>query len=356
MILKFSCIPRVLDFKFEAGTSRGVLKSRKIWWIKAQDSGNPDRFGWGEAAPLVKLSIDDLPDFEAQVLELLDKFRSIDFPKEERKTLSFIQSIVPSHLPSFRFALEMAILDLMQGGRKRFFPNSFYDNKKPIPINGLIWMGEKEFMRQQIDAKISQGFSCIKMKIGAIDFDQELGLLKYIRSEYGNEDLVLRVDANGAFSPAEAMEKLGKLADLDIHSIEQPIRAGQWEEMARLCEKTPLPIALDEELIGVKNKGPLLEQINPQHIILKPTLVGGFLETKEWIAEAENRNIGWWMTSALESNIGLNAISQLASSYDPTIPQGLGTGQLYYNNLQSPLFISNGEIKYNSTIPWEEPS
>ncbi|WP_237563164.1 o-succinylbenzoate synthase [Algoriphagus kandeliae] len=345
-----------MDFKFEAGTSRGVLTSRKIWWIKAQDPENPDRFGWGEAAPLVKLSLDDLPDFEIQIQEYLEKFQSIDFPNEEKQLLSMIQSLVPSHLPSFRFGLEMAVLDLMQGGRKRFFPNSFYDNKKPIPINGLIWMGEKEFMRQQIDAKISQGFSCIKMKIGAIDFEQELDLLKYIRSEYGNEDLVLRVDANGAFSPAEAMEKLGKLADLDIHSIEQPIRAGQWEEMALLCEKTPLPIALDEELIGVENKPSLLDQIQPQHIILKPTLVGGFLETKDWIAKAEQRQIGWWMTSALESNIGLNAISQLASSYDPTIPQGLGTGQLYYNNLESPLVISNGEIRYDSAIPWEEPS
>ncbi|NVK50311.1 MAG: o-succinylbenzoate synthase [Cyclobacteriaceae bacterium] len=356
MFVKFSCIPRILDFKFEAGTSRGVLTNRKVWWIKAEDAGNPGAIGWGEAAPLVKLSVDDVPDFEAQIQSLLESFHSIDFPVEEKELLSCIQSIVPPHLPSLRFGLEMAVLDLIQGGKKRFFPNSFFDSQKPIPINGLIWMGTKDFMRQQIDLKISQGFSCIKMKIGAIDFEQELNLLKYIRSEFGKDDLVLRVDANGAFSPAEAMDKLGKLAELNIHSIEQPIRAGQWEEMAKLCENTPLPIALDEELIGVVQKAELLDQIKPQHIILKPTLLGGFLETENWISEAEKRQMGWWMTSALESNIGLNAIAQLASKLNPTIPQGLGTGQLYHNNLQSPLVISEGEIKYDSSILWEEPS
>jgi L-alanine-DL-glutamate epimerase-like enolase superfamily enzyme len=164
------------------------------------------------------------------------------------------------------------------------------------------------------------------------------------------------VDANGAFSAEEALKKLEILADLQIHSIEQPIAAGQWDAMEKLCEATPLPIALDEELIGVKEKQSLLDKIQPQHIILKPTLVGGILETQEWIRLAEERGMGWWMTSALESNIGLNAISQLASTFNPRIPQGLGTGKLYHNNLDSPLEIHSGYIHYNDSKAWEMPA
>jgi L-alanine-DL-glutamate epimerase-like enolase superfamily enzyme len=216
-------------------------------------------------------------------------------------------------------------------------------------------MGEKDFMLEQINEKFEQGFDCIKMKIGAIDFKQELELLTYIRERYSKDQITLRVDANGAFSPEEALAKLHELAEFDLHSIEQPIAAGNWEAMRKLCEATPLPIALDEELIGVENKGELLDAIRPQHIILKPTLLGGILETKEWITLAEERNIGWWMTSALESNIGLNAIAQLADSLGASIPQGLGTGKLYQNNLKSPLEIDQGHIRYNSQIVWEQP-
>ncbi len=194
------------------------------------------------------------------------------------------------------------------------------------------------------------------MKIGAIDFEKEIELLRYIRSRFSPKQIILRVDANGAFSPSEALNKLEKLAEFQIQSIEQPIPPGNWEEMRKLCKVTPLAIALDEELIGVENKEQLLDQIQPQHIILKPTLVGGILETQEWIQYAEERDIGWWMTSALESNIGLNAISQLASTFNSKIPQGLGTGKLYHNNLESPLEIQSGFIRYNSENPWEEPS
>jgi len=211
-------------------------------------------------------------------------------------------------------------------------------------------------MSAQIEEKIAQGFNCIKMKIGAIDFDQELALLGQIRQRFSKEQLTLRVDANGAFSPKEALHKLARLAELDLHSIEQPIASGQIQEMQSLCRITPLPIALDEELIGVKGKAALLDQICPQFIILKPTLLGGILETQEWIRLAEERQIGWWMTSALESNVGLNAIAQLASSYQPTIPQGLGTGKLFHNNLSSPLQISAGKISYDPTMIWEVPS
>lgn len=353
--LKFQLIPRTLQFRFEAGTSRGVLKTRNIWWIKAYNEESPNQIGWGEAAPLVKLSIDDRQDFEEVLKNTLEKLEKVEWSLEEDEILDTVKKNVSFDFPSIRFAIEMAVLDFVNGGQKKFFSNQFFEEQKAIPINGLIWMGDREFMMQQIQEKLESGFSCIKMKIGAIDFKQECELLEFIRKQFSPEQMILRVDANGAFSPEEAHSKLAKLADLGIHSIEQPIKAGQWDTMRLLCKSTPLPIALDEELIGVKEKDLLLDTIRPQHIILKPTLLGGFLESRKWIAKAEERGIGWWMTSALESNIGLNAIAQLASQYQPSIHQGLGTGKLYHNNLESPLQIQNGEIHYNSVIPWEEP-
>lgn len=354
--LKFSYLKRTLDFRFDAGTSRGVLKTRDVFWIKCWSESNPEVEGWGEAAPLVGLSPDFRADFEQRLQELLGKAEKQTWPTTEPELLNLIKELVPFELPSIRFGLETAVLDLLNGGQKRIFPNEFFDHQLPIPINGLIWMGDRDFMLRQIDQKLEEGFDCIKMKIGAIDFDQELQLLGYIREKVSPEKMVLRVDANGAFSIQEALAKLERLADYSLHSIEQPIKAGQWQEMRNLCGVTPLPIALDEELIGVREKEELLDNIRPQHIILKPTLVGGILETREWIRLAEQRGIGWWMTSALESNIGLNAISQLASSLQPSIPQGLGTGKLYHNNLDSPLQVHSGQIHYNSAIPWEMPA
>lgn len=353
--LRFSYVKRTLDFRFAAGTSRGVLKTRDVYWIKTFDPQNPSVVGWGEAAPLVKLSPDHRADFEEVLKNTLESLEAVSFSLEEQKILEQVRDLVPFVLPSIRFGLETALLDLALGGKKRIFPNRFFDTQAGISINGLIWMGEREFMLEQIEQKLKEGFDCIKMKIGAIDFEQELTLLRYIRSRFSKDQIVLRVDANGAFAPAEAMGKLERLVDLDIHSIEQPIRAGQWKEMRTLCSATPLPIALDEELIGVGEKEALLDAIRPQHIILKPTLLGGILETKEWVRLAEERDIGWWMTSALESNIGLNAISQLASALETTIPQGLGTGKLYHNNLDSPLQIKAGKIFYNPEIGWDEP-
>jgi o-succinylbenzoate synthase len=274
---------------------------------------------------------------------------------DTKSVLLKLKEVLPFELPSIRFGLETAILDWMNGGKKRILANAFYDAQKPIPINGLIWMGDREFMLKQIDQKLKEGFNCIKMKIGAIDFEQETELLGYIRAKFSPEQIILRVDANGAFSPEEAMKKLEKLAEYHIQSIEQPIPAGNIQDMRALCQVTPLAIALDEELIGVQDKVNLLDGIQPQHIILKPTLVGGILETQEWIKLAEERNIGWWMTSALESNIGLNAISQLASTFGSDIPQGLGTGKLYHNNLESPLEIQSGFIRYNPEIDWQNP-
>ncbi|WP_297338216.1 o-succinylbenzoate synthase [Algoriphagus sp.] len=352
--LKFDLIDRTLRFRFEAGTSRGILNSRKIWWIRARESSSSVE-GWGEAAPLVNLSIDDRPDFEQKLQEILSIAEQIHWSSQENKVLDQVEQLVSWEFPSIRFGLEMAVLDWNSGGRKQFFENDFRDEFKPIPINGLIWMGDRQFMLDQIEQKLDEGFNCIKMKIGAIDFDQELELLSHIRKTYSSDQIILRVDANGAFRFEEAMVKLKKLAELDIHSIEQPIPSGQWREMAQLCSSTPIPIALDEELIGVRDKENLLDSIQPQHIILKPTLLGGFRETSEWIRLAKARNIGWWMTSALESNVGLNAIAQLASFHRSEIHQGLGTGKLYHNNLQSPLLVKNGLIYYQSSESWETP-
>jgi o-succinylbenzoate synthase len=354
--VRFQWIKRVLNFRFDAGTSRGVLKTRPVYWIKAFDPRNPAIIGWGEAAPLIHLSLDDRPDFEDCLEKELRKIEKIDFESNSVQILKKLKEHMSPEFPSIRFGLETALLDLIHGGERRIFPGAFFDRADPIPINGLIWMGSQDFMAEQIEEKLSQGFDCIKMKIGAIDFEQEFALLSQIRKRYSKDQIILRVDANGAFSPREALKKLDRLASLDLHSIEQPIAAGQTEAMRALCEITPLPIALDEELIGVENKADLLDQISPQHIILKPTLLGGILETQEWINLAEDRGIGWWMTSALESNIGLNAIAQLAASYDPIVPQGLGTGKLFHNNLDSPLVIESGTISYRSELAWENPS
>ena len=354
MRLKFDFVPRELIFRFDAGTSRGVLKTRKIWWVSTTDL-DLTKIGWGEAAPLVKLSIDDRPDFEARLKDILAEAENQDWELGEETLLTQVESIVPFEFPTIRFALEMALLDFFHGGKKRFFENCFRDDFQSIPINGLIWMGDRDFMLAQIEEKLASGFNCIKMKIGALDFDLELSLLRFIRDQYSSAEIMLRVDANGAFSPEEALEKMQKLADLDIHSIEQPIPAGQFEQMRLLCQNSALPIALDEELIGIKNKAELLDRLLPQHIILKPSLLGGFKETDEWVQLAEERAIGWWMTSALESNIGLNAIAQLASKYRPSIHQGLGTGKLFHNNLSSPLHIEKGKIHYLPTESWDNP-
>lgn len=354
--IRFQYIKRVLQFRFDAGTSRGVLRTKEIYWIKTYYPDFPQVMGWGEAAPLEKLSVDDRPDFESLLQKKLKELEKLTWELEENFILRTITDLVPDYLPSIKFGLEVALLDLKNGGQKRIFDNDFFDQSIPIPINGLIWMGDPVFMKTQIEQKLNDGFGCIKMKIGAIDFEQELELLRSIRQDFCKDRIILRVDANGAFAETDVMFKLDKLADLDIHSIEQPITAGNWALMNALCTESPLPIALDEELIGVSNKAELLDQIRPPYIILKPSLLGGIVQTRQWIELAEERKIGWWMTSALESNIGLNAIAQLASTYRPTLPQGLGTGKLYHNNLESPLLIDAGWIRYDHDGKWESPN
>ncbi len=340
-MLKADYFSHTLIFKQPGGTSRGVLKEKKIWIVTVWNEEYPEVKGIGECNPLVGLSIDDVPEFEDKLkwtCAHINRFTDEDVLAEELK-----------FFPSLFFGIEMALLDLRNGGKQIYFPISpFVKYKQPIKINGLIWMGEKEFMLKQIRQKLENGFSCIKLKIGAIDFWDEIELLKGIRDKYSEEELELRVDANGAFSVEDAQNKLEILSQMDLHSIEQPIKAGQVIDMQKLCEVTPLDIALDEELIGVielKEKRKLLETVLPQYIILKPSLIGGFRGTREWISVAGELGIPWWITSALESNIGLNAIAQFTSTFNNPLPQGLGTGQLYTNNFDSKLEL-RGEWLY----------
>ncbi len=344
-MLKTQFIPYNLIFKRPSGTSRGVLTTKETWFVKVWHEHSPEVFGLGECALFRGLGYDDRPDYEAMLQSLTPHLPSMDELKEKLR-----------NFPSILFGLETALADLENGGKRIIFPSSFSEGKQSIRINGLIWMGTKEEMRAQIIDKIDNRFSCIKLKIGAIDFEAEIDLLKAIRNEFDAKTIELRVDANGAFSPDDAMLKLERLAKLDIHSIEQPIKAGQWHEMARLCAKTPIPIALDEELIGINvssKKKELLETIKPQYIILKPSLHGGFTGSEEWISLANQRNIGWWATSALESNIGLNAIAQWCSIQKNDMPQGLGTGQLYTNNIDSPLTLNGENLFYLPEKKWD---
>lgn len=356
MRLKFQVIPHTLQFTFTAGTSRGSFNKKETWLIKACDPRNEEVIGWGEASPLKGLSEDYTADYSSKLKSLLKPLESLEIPSGRDEILQFVHDYIPSNWPSIRFGLETALLDFSHGGHFKIFDNDFYQGKQRLPINGLVWMGDEDFMQQQIDQKLSAGFNTIKMKIGAIDFEKELSLLESIRSKYSANEITLRVDANGAFDASNVRERLTELASFEIHSIEQPIPTIQWELMAELCEEGILPIALDEELIGVhaiEDKEHLLDSIQPQYIILKPSLVGGIKACREWIALAEDRNIGWWMTSMLESNIGLNAIAQFTAEYDNLLPQGLGTGQLYHNNFESPLEIRKGELSYDVPKSWD---
>ncbi|MDF5689972.1 o-succinylbenzoate synthase [Aquirufa aurantiipilula] len=338
-----------LQFHFEAGTSRGVLTEKNSYFIQIKNKKNPTQIGIGEAGPLRGLS----PEFEVEGLAGFEKYiksAKWEYFPETLEELPLFISHLPLGYPSYKFAIEMAVVDYIQAKNGIFFKNEFSLGKMAIPINGLIWMGKPDFMEDQIEEKIAQGYTCLKLKIGAIDFDQELAILKNLRSQFPKEKLLIRVDANGAFSPKEAAYKLEQLAKLDIHSIEQPIRAGLWNAMADLCQENILPIALDEELIGLESEdqqNQLLDKIPAQYFIIKPSLVGGFSASHDWIQAAEKRQMGWWITSALESNIGLQAIAQFTAEYSPQIPQGLGTGSLYTNNFASGLLIQRGKLHFN---------
>lgn len=334
-----------LQFKQAAGTSRGVLQHKMVYYLVLSHSLNPEVFGIGESGTIPGLSYDDKPGFEARMNQLVSEINK----------LGHLPAYSPGAWPSIDFALETALLDLASGGRRLLFDTPFTCGKASIPINGLIWMGDEDFMLTQLDQKLSQGFKVLKMKVGALDFETELGILRHIRASFSADQITVRLDANGAFRADEAMEKLEQLAAFTIHSIEQPIRQGQVQLMAQLCRNSPIPIALDEEMIGINSlteKIQLLDSIEPQYLILKPGLLGGFSASREWIDLARERGLDWWVTSALESNVGLNAIAQWTATLANPLPQGLGTGSLYANNFDSPLEIKNGALHYNPDAAW----
>lgn len=356
MGLKAKWFKHLLKFKFEAGTSRGVYTEKETFILHISDTDNPSVFGLGEIAPLAGLSIDYVPDFEQVLNNVCDTFNSLDLEVFPWNLNIILSQLIDEAFPSVKFGFETALLDVMNGGKRIIFDNDFVDGRKAIPINGLVWMGSKDFMVNQVEEKLEAGFNTLKLKIGAINFQDELAILASIRERFTPEQISLRVDANGAFVAEEAEQKLALLSVYQLHSIEQPIKVNQTEAMASLSEKSPVPIALDEELIGVSDyvqKMQLLKKIKPQYIILKPTLLGGLQHCREWIEIATRLQIGWWITSALESNIGLNAIAQFTAEYKNPLPQGLGTGGLYHNNIDSPLVVENGALRYDTKKAWD---
>jgi O-succinylbenzoate synthase len=340
--LKASYHKYILNFKRPSGTSRGVMTEKETWFIVLQQDGKK---GVGECGILRGLSIDDRPDYEEKLQWTCDNI----YLGKDRLWEALLE------FPSIQFGVEMAFQSLEGESPFLLFPSDFTAGVKSIAINGLVWMGEESFMKQQIEEKLAAGFRCIKLKIGAIDFDKELQLLRFIRQHFTPEQVEIRVDANGAFTDDSALDKIIQLSEFKLHSIEQPIQKKHTDRMAELCKTAPFPIALDEELIGVftrKEKEELLMKIKPQYIILKPSFVGGFKGTQEWISLAEKHDIGWWITSALESNIGLNAISQWTFLQGNLMPQGLGTGALYTNNFDCPLDVSQGQLWYVKEQDW----
>ncbi|WP_436517467.1 o-succinylbenzoate synthase [Ekhidna sp. To15] len=349
--MRLEVIPYVLDFKFSARTSRGNLKDRKVWFLKIHENGI---YGLGEVAPIDRLSPEDVEDIPEFLEKLMVSLQGFDKPSSKADVFELVGKLVPSSIPSVRFGLEMAFLDLLNGGVKHIFRNDL--NQIQLPINGLIWMGDKAFMKEQIEEKLEAGFSCIKLKVGALDFETEIEIIKSLRKV--SEDLIIRLDANGAFPTNEVLSKINTLSQFNIHSIEQPIMPMQPEAMELICNRSEIPIALDEELIGIhssRDRVDLLQELKPQFLVLKPTLHGGFASVKEWIDLAEIHGIAWWITSYLESNIGLNAIAQFASQYSTDdVHHGLGTGGLYHNNITSPIIIDQGYFKYANSMVWGE--
>ncbi len=344
--MKASYQKYILQFKQPAGTSRGVLKTKETYFLTLT---NESRKGIGECNLFKGLSSDDRPGYEDKLQWVCDHIGL--------KPIEMMAAL--QQWPSILFGYEMALRSLQSTDPFTLFPSLFTQQQDTININGLVWMGDQDFMMRQLEEKLAAGFTCIKLKIGAIDFDAEMKLLESIRTRYSESEITIRVDANGAFTPQEALKKLDRIATYQVHSIEQPIQQGQWEEMAYLCKKTPLPIALDEELIGLYNsdkRAACLDVIQPQFIILKPALVGGFTSCREWINLAGARHIDWWMTSALESNIGLNAIAQFTYTLGPQLPQGLGTGGLFTNNIDAPLEIKGGQLHCNDISQWNTNS
>ncbi len=324
------------------------MNERKVWFLKISDENGVA--GIGEVAPIERLSPDVIEDIPEELDKVQSKLKQVELSTKD-EIWKMVKSLVSREFPSIRFGLEMALFDLKNGGRKQIFESDL--SKVNIPINGLVWMGDKQFMEEQIKEKLDQGFHCIKLKIGSLDFDTELNIIKQLRKV--SEDLIIRLDANGAFQTNEVLMKLKQLSKFNVHSIEQPILPMQPEAMEIVCTKSEIPIALDEELIwvrGERERLQLLQELKPQYLVLKPTLHGGFFTVKNWIDLAEIQGINWWITSYLESNIGLNAIAQFASLYENEEHHGLGTGNLYTNNIISPIQVENGFFKYAESSIW----
>ena len=341
MRLEFA--PYLLDFKTPGGTSRGILTEKPTFLIKIYDERNPEKFGIGEAAVFPGLS----PEADGNyVWKLTELMANMAIGKETDL----------SRHSSIQFGLEQAILDFSNGCNGIYFPGDFTEGNSSIEINGLVWMGDFDEMIERIEKKINEGFRCIKLKIGAIDWDKELEMIEFIRGKFNETELMIRTDANGGFSPDNCLEKLYALAELGVHSIEQPVKEGTPSVMAEICKNSPLPVALDEELIGkgsTEERIAVLEDIMPAYIILKPALCGGFSGASEWIEEADKRGIGWWVTSALESNVGLNAIAQWTASVRAKGPQGLGTGALFNNNFETQLFLEKDQLMFKPDLNFD---
>ena len=355
MSLNLSYKEYLLTFKFDAKTSRGVLREKKIWLLFLRDSESPDVCGIGEVSPLVFLSDDDVDSYPSLFRSLAEKIQHISSFANSRDAFDWVKNNVHERFPAVKFGMEMAILDHIRGGKGILFSNLFSAGKESIPINGLVWMGDKDFMVAQIDSKLQENYSCIKLKIGALDFETECSLLHYIRNRYSSRSLTIRLDANGAFIPNEAIKKLDILSRYAIHSVEQPLGASLLEELRVLVSQSPIPIALDETLLKKHTfaaKEEVVSFVKPDYIVLKPTLLGGFSSCEEWIRIAEKYQRGWWVTSSLESNIGLNAIAQFVASYPIDKTQGLGTGKLFVNNFEAQLLVENGFIRKDFSKQW----
>lgn len=351
MALTCAIHKRVFHFNFHARTSRGAMDTKTSWFIRVYDDMLPEVSGYGECGPLPGLSIDDVPGYERMLHHVAS---AISNGSTDIASLAEVpDQLVPREYPSIIFGLETALKDYLHGGKRVIFDNSFVQGE-PIDINGLIWMGDRDFMLKQIHEKVLQGFTCLKLKIGGIDFEEECGILALIRERFGNA-VTLRLDANGSFADEVALGRLDVLASFGIHSIEQPLRIGS-PLLPELCAASPIPIALDEELIAhltLTDRRRLLEAVRPAYIILKPSLHGGFQGCKEWISQAEALGVEWWLTSALESGIGLNAICQFAAEFRLYLPQGLGTGAIYSDNIASPLRVVNGKILSVADVEWD---
>jgi O-succinylbenzoate synthase len=354
MALQASFSKKTFHFSFKARTSRGSMTHKDSWFLKVWESAHPETFGIGEAGPLPGLSPEKPEQVERELQDIVKILTGATLAQLESQNQREAMFKTGSISSSVLFALETAVLDLQNGGKREIFKNDFLKGQ-PIPINGLVWMGGLDDMLQQVSIKLYDGFDCIKVKVGGLNFEKELDILQFIRRKYFRDEVMIRLDANGSFKDDDAYYKLMDCSRFDIHSIEQPLKAGS-PLLAELCKKSPIPIVLDEELIGVRrveDKTALLERISPPFIILKPSLHGGIHGCEEWIKLAEERKIEWWMTSALESNIGLNAIAQFTANYPITLHQGLGTGMIYNDNVPSPLTVKKGALVLDSQENWD---